>query len=124
MRPELRSKFFFFNSFFYRKLVDSGYEHVKKWTRNVNIFDYEYIIVPINQEYEPRLVQYFVIGILNIVTYRYHWRLAVVCNCHNLKNSPDTLPTAKLPFIIIFDSLTPDDQKRPRGTCPALKEYA
>ena len=57
--PELGKQFYFFNSFFFKKLSDSyplkrvegeePYEKLKKWTRNVNIFEYEFLIIPVNE---------------------------------------------------------------------------
>ncbi len=51
--PQLRNKIYFYNSFFYNLLTrkSQGYHKVKKWTKHVNIFDYDYLIVPINQQY-------------------------------------------------------------------------
>lgn len=53
LTEEQRKKFFFFNCFFFRSLTskNAGYEKVKNWTRNVNIFDFDYIFIPINQRY-------------------------------------------------------------------------
>lgn len=37
-----------FNTFFYPKLVSSGYASVKRWTRRVDLFSNDYIIVPVH----------------------------------------------------------------------------
>lgn len=62
----------FFNSFFFRKLADldkfpdtevvsrEAFLRVRKWTRRVNIFEKDYIFIPVN--------------------YSYHWSLIVICN--------------------------------------------
>jgi len=46
--------FHFFNSFFFRKLVlvqqeaaPNGFSKIARWIRNVNIFNYDYIFLPI-----------------------------------------------------------------------------
>lgn len=51
--PKLRNTIYFYNSFFYNLLTrkSQGYNKVKKWTKHVDIFDYDYLIVPINQQY-------------------------------------------------------------------------
>ena len=63
---EVRSRCHFFNSFFYKRLLNStksvgarklrnveavaeGYKHVKRWTKNVDIFAKDFIFVPINE---------------------------------------------------------------------------
>jgi hypothetical protein len=49
---ELRDKFYFFNCYFYSTLTqENGLERVKKWTKNVNLFNYQYIFIPIHQKY-------------------------------------------------------------------------
>ncbi|KAL4608197.1 sentrin-specific protease 3-like [Arapaima gigas] len=40
----------FFNSFFYRQLVTKGYEGVKRWTKNVDLFSKTLLLVPIHVE--------------------------------------------------------------------------
>uniref|UniRef100_A0A6B2KZ61 Ubiquitin-like protease family profile domain-containing protein n=1 Tax=Arcella intermedia TaxID=1963864 RepID=A0A6B2KZ61_9EUKA len=53
----LESKqFYFCNTFFYKSLEKVS---IRKWTRNVDIFSYDYIFIPINEDF--------------------HWKLAVVC---------------------------------------------
>lgn len=37
-----------FNTFFYSKLKSSGYELVKRWTRKVDIFSFDMILIPIH----------------------------------------------------------------------------
>jgi sentrin-specific protease 1 len=38
------------NSFFYTKLVNAGYQYagVRRWTKKVDVFEHDVIIVPIN----------------------------------------------------------------------------
>lgn len=54
---DLAKRIYFFNSYFFEKLTTNvpngeviNYEAVEKWTRNINLFEYDYIIVPINDE--------------------------------------------------------------------------
>lgn len=66
-RPELAKRVYFFNTFFFATLTNAhkgrkrfNYEGVQKWTRSVDLFGYDYIIVPINEQA--------------------HWYLAIICN--------------------------------------------
>ena len=66
-RPEFARKVYFFNTFFFATLTNAhkgrkrfNYEGVQKWTRSVDLFTYDYIIVPINEQA--------------------HWYLAIICN--------------------------------------------
>ena len=66
-RPELAKRVYFFNTFFFATLTNAhkgkkrfNYEGVQKWTRSVDLFTYDYIIVPINEQA--------------------HWYLAIICN--------------------------------------------
>lgn len=72
-------RFYFFNSFFYKTLSNSmeatSVDKILKWTKKVDIFSKEYIIVPINESL--------------------HWILAIIC-------FPGTADKTQ---ILIFDSL-------------------
>ncbi|XP_025049533.1 sentrin-specific protease 3 [Alligator sinensis] len=52
----LNDQVHFFNSFFYDKLRTKGYEGVKRWTKNVDIFQKELLLVPIHLEVHWSLV--------------------------------------------------------------------
>lgn len=49
-------KVHFFNSFFYDKLRTKGYDGVKRWTKNVDIFNKELLLIPIHLEVHWSLV--------------------------------------------------------------------
>ncbi|KAL8792619.1 MAG: hypothetical protein Q9195_004785 [Heterodermia aff. obscurata] len=64
---EMAKRVYLFNSFFYASLTKPqkgkkgiNYEAVQKWTRGVDIFNCDYVIVPINESL--------------------HWYFAVICN--------------------------------------------
>lgn len=60
-RPEVLKKVHIFSSFFFEKLKSSAkYEGVKSWTAKIDLFSYDYIVVPVNEHY--------------------HWYLAIICN--------------------------------------------
>lgn len=60
VKLEERHRFHFFNSFFFRKLADldkdqsracestEAFQRVRKWTRKVDIFEKDYIFIPVN----------------------------------------------------------------------------
>lgn len=69
--PQVAQRVYFFNSYFFATLTNTpkgdrgiNYGGVEKWTRNVDLFSYDYIVVPINQNA--------------------HWYVAVVCNLPSL----------------------------------------
>ncbi|KAJ2228677.1 hypothetical protein IWW45_006506, partial [Coemansia sp. RSA 485] len=88
--PELYEQCFFFNTFFFRKLlhlkkgvsanvgdgsVPIEYEQLMKWTANANLLDRRYIFIPINE---------------NI-----HWYLVIITNPHLLLNGAADLDSKK-----------------------------
>ncbi|KAK2814142.1 hypothetical protein FQN50_000546 [Emmonsiellopsis sp. PD_5] len=70
-RPDVAKRVYFFNSYFFASLTNTprgkkgiNYQAVEKWTRNVDIFSYDYIVVPINENA--------------------HWYMAIICNLPSL----------------------------------------
>ena len=64
---ETAKRVYLFNTFFYASLTKAqkgkrgiNYEAVQKWTRGVDIFNYDFVVVPINEQC--------------------HWYFAVICN--------------------------------------------
>ncbi|KAJ5176855.1 uncharacterized protein N7482_002732 [Penicillium canariense] len=71
--PEAANRVYFFNSYFFATLTNKGsreinYSGIEKWTRNVDLFSYDYIVVPINQNA--------------------HWYVAIICNLPSLVLDP------------------------------------
>ena len=65
--PALAKRVYWFNTFFFASLTQTArgkgrinYDAVKKWTRNVDIFNFDYVVVPINESA--------------------HWYIAIICN--------------------------------------------
>ena len=65
--PALSKRIYFFSTYFYERLTHSptgrkeiNYTNVQKWTKNVDIFTYDYVVVPVNEAA--------------------HWYLAIMCN--------------------------------------------
>ncbi|KAL2811344.1 hypothetical protein BJX63DRAFT_422452 [Aspergillus granulosus] len=73
---EVAKRVYFFNSYFFATLTNSprgkrtiNYEGVEKWTRNVDLFGYDYIVVPINEDA--------------------HWYVVIICNLPYLEGISD-----------------------------------
>uniref|UniRef100_A0A7N0TW01 Ubiquitin-like protease family profile domain-containing protein n=1 Tax=Kalanchoe fedtschenkoi TaxID=63787 RepID=A0A7N0TW01_KALFE len=96
---EERNRFYFFNSFFFRKLADldtgsnniserkEAFERVRKWTRDVDLFEKDYIFIPVN--------------------FSLHWSLIIICHPGELTNIKDDRmdKSSKVTCILHMDSL-------------------
>ncbi|CAG9943387.1 unnamed protein product [Clonostachys rosea f. rosea IK726] len=72
--PSMLKKVHIFSSFFFETLKSAKkYEGVKSWTAKIDLFSYDYIVVPVNEHA--------------------HWYLAIICN------PGMTLPAEKRPQI-------------------------
>ncbi|GER47790.1 sentrin-specific protease [Striga asiatica] len=113
---EARSRFHFFNSFFFRKLADmdkdpssafdgkAAFQRVRKWTRKINLLEKDFIFIPVN--------------------YNYHWSLIVICYFGEVSSYEGKIllildciengKTLRVPCILHMDSL--------RGTHAGLKD--
>lgn len=83
--PEVAKRVYFFNSYLFATITNTprgqrgiNYAGVQKWTRNVDIFSYDYLVVPINEAA--------------------HWYVAIICNLPNLedpigqRSKPENVP--------------------------------
>jgi len=61
--PELLNKVHILSSFFHEKLKKDRYAGVQSWTAKIDIFSYDYVIVPVNENM--------------------HWYMAIICNPGN-----------------------------------------
>lgn len=67
LQPQTASRIYIFNTFFYKNLTTNtgkqriNYQNVRRWTSKVDIFSYDYIIVPVNLKDD-------------------HWYVAIICN--------------------------------------------
>ncbi|KAI4650409.1 hypothetical protein J4E93_002765 [Alternaria ventricosa] len=67
-------KVYFFNTYFFTKLTENSgrksmdYKAVQRWTSKIDIFSYDYIVVPINEQA--------------------HWYLAIICNMSGVQRKP------------------------------------
>ncbi|KAL3617307.1 hypothetical protein CASFOL_038852 [Castilleja foliolosa] len=95
--PEKQHMFHFFNAFFFQKLVDKGrdlsrtceggdaFQRVRKWTKNINIFEKDYVFIPVN--------------------FRLHWSLIVICHPGEIANLRGMENSSKVPCILHMDSI-------------------
>lgn len=70
--PDVARKVHFFNSYFFERLTQPqkgtkgvNYAAVQKWTRTVDIFSRDFVVVPVNENL--------------------HWYVAIICNLPNLR---------------------------------------
>jgi len=105
---DIEKKAHIFSTFFYERLsfhlskdnnVD-GYDRVKKWTKKVNIFEKDFIVVPVNE--------------------KLHWYLCIICYANRENKEPDD--AFKKSCILIFDSL-PNANDTRSETCKNLRAY-
>lgn len=70
-QPQILKKVYIFNSFFFETLKSSKtkYEGVRGWTAKVDLFSYDYIVVPVNENF--------------------HWYLAIICNASRILQKPE-----------------------------------
>ncbi|XP_052194196.1 probable ubiquitin-like-specific protease 2A isoform X2 [Diospyros lotus] len=99
LSPEKRQKFHFFNSFFFRKLAGldkvpswacegrAAFQRVQKWTRKVNLFEKDYIFIPVN--------------------FSLHWSLIIICHPGDVTNSEDehVEKMRRVPCILHLNSI-------------------
>ncbi|KAL2342056.1 hypothetical protein Fmac_009996 [Flemingia macrophylla] len=99
LRTDEQDRFHFFNSFFFCKLADldkdlssacdgrAAFQRVRKWTRKVNLFEKDYILIPIN--------------------YSFHWSLIVICHPGEMAffKDKEIKGSSKVPCILHMDSL-------------------
>ncbi|XP_062098438.1 probable ubiquitin-like-specific protease 2B isoform X2 [Humulus lupulus] len=94
-----RHRFHFFNSFFFRKLADldkdpssasdgkAAFQRVRKWTRRVQLFEKDFVFIPVN--------------------FSLHWSLIVICHPGEVPKSKDEDldKSLKVPCILHMDSI-------------------
>jgi Ulp1 family protease len=112
-RPDVAKRVYFFNTYFYATLTNThkgkkcfNYEGVQKWTRTVDLFTYDYIIVPINESS--------------------HWYLAVVCNLPALDRDLEAPGDAASSQAEIDRTAAGDEfnEFAPPSSSPAIPEHA
>lgn len=146
LNEDIRDKVHIFNSFFYRRLASSpipskvrcidddeggkdkisGFDRVKSWTRKLNIFEKEFLFIPVNENL--------------------HWFLVVICNPGAILTMEPLNDTAEdgdeedsksiviedeedeasdrlIARILIFDSLGITSRGRSTGVIKRLRSY-
>ncbi|PQQ14037.1 hypothetical protein Pyn_37763 [Prunus yedoensis var. nudiflora] len=101
IQPKEKHRFHFFNSFFFRKLADldkdpssvsdgrAAFQRVRKWTRKVDLFEKDYIFIPVN--------------------FNLHWSLIVICHPGEVPrlngSDGESGKSLKVPCILHMDSI-------------------
>ena len=106
--PELLERVHFFNSFFYQKLVrkshnqdadvdaaTAAYQGVKGWTKGVDIFSKDYLMIPVHS------------GL--------HWSLIIVCYANEGEG--------REPMILHLDSMSPAGGHNSETVTRAIRKY-
>jgi len=98
-RPHLAPRTHIFCTHFYSTLRDSGYSAVKNWTKGIDIFQKEYLIIPVHE--------------------KFHWYLAIIHRPGQIlppsgtENAAEQLDGVSVAHIYILDSLSgPHEQTR------------
>ena len=96
-KPEAARRIYFFNTYFFATLTNApkgkraiNYQGVQKWTRNVDIFGHDYVIVPINE--------------------KAHWYVAIICNLPGLHRLLDTTPEVEALSKNIIEPFAQSDE--------------
>lgn len=102
--PELLQKIYFFSTFFFEKLRSTkgkiNYDGVKAWTAKVDLFSYDYIVVPVNEHA--------------------HWYLALILNAPNALNG---LPEDDVQEVEVVDVEAASSSSKPpnrEGSTPEI----
>jgi len=87
MDSSTAKRFQIFNSFFYLSLQK---DNIGKWTKGMDIFNYDYLIIPISENH--------------------HWKLAIIANMPQLLEPNEK---SSRPYILLFDSLGVENKNSP-----------
>ncbi|KAG0618726.1 hypothetical protein M758_4G088200 [Ceratodon purpureus] len=94
LSSEVRERFYFFNSFFFTKLLGNNnastdmdqckvdYEQVRKWSGGVNLFEKDYVFIPVLRSS--------------------HWSLIIICHLPTVSSSPGKGKGS--PYVFHLDS--------------------
>jgi sentrin-specific protease 7 len=131
-----RERTHFFSSFFYESLTtilqkaapgdvkqvaaQKRYERVKKWTKNVNLFEKDFIIIPVNENLHWFLAIICYPGLMGPVPYKNQQSNHETINLIDDEEEETGFPGIKQPCILIFNSLSGAARSRVVTT---LREY-
>jgi len=111
--PVIETKAHIFSTFFLNRLIskfapkseksdvdEEVYDRVKNWTKNVDLFGKDFVVVPVNE--------------------KLHWYLCIICYANYVGENADE--NSKKSCILVFDSL-PDVNDTRSETCQKLRGY-
>ncbi|KAK9509937.1 hypothetical protein O3M35_004823 [Rhynocoris fuscipes] len=88
-------KVYSFSTFFYLRLVNSGYQGVKRWTKKVDIFEHDLIIIPVHLQM--------------------HWCLAAIDRVNKTINYYDSMGTNNDPCLKNLEEYLISEYKDKKG---------
>jgi len=135
LNPRRSDKIYVFNTYFYTSLTNGrslNYDAVKRWTAKIDIFQFDHVVVPINQGsvHSIELSQH----VTDHILHRLHWYMAIICNIKKIfakeatsieaNDNVDDDETEQLPSQVDNLSLTTDEAGVPEkinqsGTTPS-----
>ena len=98
---QYKDKVYFFNTYFFSRLTSGAkkpidYEAVEKWTSKVNIFDYEYLVVPVNHSL--------------------HWYLVIIINSLHGERTEQSDQLKASPADSLSKAIWPSEHKTERDS--------
>ena len=88
--PELHKRTYFFNTYFFERLTKGtshrqvNYESVSRWTKAIDLFNRDFVVVPVNENL--------------------HWYLAIICNLPQLRSPQPEVESEESPVILVDDA--------------------
>ena len=105
--PEKASRLHIFSSLFYSKLTElseyESYQLVKRWTKNVDIFEKDFLIIPINESN--------------------HWSLTIIVRPGLLMKSPAVKYPQQAKYIVDLDPISPENTQEEEKEEVDLTDY-
>ncbi|KYQ88279.1 hypothetical protein DLAC_10970 [Tieghemostelium lacteum] len=101
VKPEDKEKIYFYNTFFYKiltlKSVPDAYHRIAKWTKDIDIFSFDFLFIPICENF--------------------HWTLCIISFAYQ---DFDTATSSNRPTFIYLDSL---DSQRSAVITKKIRQY-
>ncbi|KIV91930.1 hypothetical protein, variant [Exophiala mesophila] len=106
---ELHKRTYFFNTYFFERLTKGtshrqvNYESVSRWTKAIDLFNRDFVVVPVNENL--------------------HWYLAIICNLPQLRSPQPEVESEESPVILIEDAAAdqPESTETETGRPPEVK---
>lgn len=97
-------KVYCFNTFFVKRLREGGHKAVKRWTKKVDLFSHDLILIPVHLEN--------------------HWVLATVCMKNFMINYYDSMSGCKKEVLVALHKYLEDEMKDKKGEVLDTSKWA